>query len=194
MTIYIQASCLGTVFRISVDLTENPTWGWLASEAIRLALRRRELESNLMAVDILDTLKLLYVTGKLGILDLSDKITKKQISVLGSGVIYVVMEGALSSISSDLLTMITSYFSMKPSDIVKLSMLNKKFKLFFQSDAMWKNLEITYKWAGISTHSFLWITSFLIHKLIVFKWTVFIHISYLSFYIWIRWWSGRIRI
>jgi hypothetical protein len=154
MTIYIQASCLGTVFRILVDLTENPTWGWLASEAIRLALLRRELESNLKAVDILDTLKLLHVTCRLGILDLSDKITKKQITVLGSSVVYVVMEGVLSSISSDLLTMITSYYSSKPSDIVKLSMLNKKFKLFFQSDAVWKNLEITYKWAGISTHKF----------------------------------------
>jgi hypothetical protein len=161
MTIYIQASCLGTLFRIAVDLIENPTWGWLASEAIRLALIRHQFESNLKADDLLNTLTLLHVTGKSGIFDLSDKITKNKITALGSSVVYVVLEGILSNISSSLLIMIAGYYSNKPSDIVKLSKLNKKFKLFFQSDAIWKNLEITYKWAGISVHNSTYLTSFL---------------------------------
>jgi hypothetical protein len=175
MTLYIQASCLGTVFRIAVDLIENPTWGWLASEAIRLALIRRQLESNLKVADLLNTITLLHVSGKSGIFELSDKITKNKITALGSSVVYVVLEGTLSNISSNLLITIASYYSNKPSDIIKLSKLNKKFKLFFQSDAIWKNLEITYKWAGISVLKSSYLTSFLICCFAIFVDATLIH-------------------
>lgn len=179
MALYLQTSCLGTVFRIAVELNENPTWGWLASEAIRLALIRRELETNLKAADLLDSLTLLKVTSKLGIFDLSDKITKNKMNILGSSVVHVVMEGIFSSISSNLLAIITSYYSRKPGDIVKLSMLNKKFKSIFQSDAIWKDLEITYKWAGLSIH----LSAYLIS---LPKWNLSIHYRR-----WCEWYGTR---
>ena len=149
MTVYINTNCLGNLYKIPLRLDENLTWGWLASESIRLALEQMEEKSTMSLMDMFSSFKLVKVTSnRLGNLNYGEEITKDKLTKIASSTIYVIVEGPFSSLSEKLLLMIAENYSDKAKDISKLCLLNRRFRLIFQADATWKDIVINYKWSG----------------------------------------------
>ena len=149
MTACIHTNCLGNLYKISVRLDENPTWGWLASEVIGLALEQIERTSSLSVIDLLSSFRLLKVySSRFECLNFGDEITRDKIVKIGSSIVYVIVEGPFSSLSEKLLSLIAEYYSDKAKDISKLSIVSRRFRLIFQADAIWKDIVINYMWSG----------------------------------------------
>jgi hypothetical protein len=149
MTVYLHTNCLGNLYKIPLRLDENLTWGWLASEAIRLALEQLEEKSSMSLMDMLSSFKLVKViSNRLGSLSYGDEITKDKLAKIASSTIYVIVEGPFSSLHEKLLLMIAELYSDKAKDISKLSLLSRRFRFIFQADATWKDIVINYKWSG----------------------------------------------
>ena len=149
MNVYFHTSCLGNLFKIAIRVNEKPTWGCLASEAIRLSLLRLENKPHRCLVDLMSSFKLLRVSScLLGILNFGDEITREMVSCIGTTIISVVVEGPFSSLDDKLLSCISSFYSNKAKDISILSLLNRRLRLIFQDDAIWKDIVIKYKWIG----------------------------------------------
>ena len=149
MNVYFHTSCLGNLFKIAIRVNEKPTWGCLASEAIRLSLLRLENKPHRCLVDLMSSFKLLRVSScLLGILNFGDVITREMVSCIGTTIISVVVEGPFSSLDDKLLSCISSLYSNKAKDISILSLLNRRLRLIFQDDAIWKDIVIKYKWIG----------------------------------------------
>lgn len=140
---------MGNVYKIAVQLDQSPTWGWLASEAIRLALIQLERRSSLSLIDLLSSFRLLTVLSSYsGSFSFGDEITRDMISKLGTSTVYVIVEGPFSYLSENLLSSVSQYYSDKARDISKLCQLSRRFRLIFQADAIWKNVDIKFKWCG----------------------------------------------
>lgn len=149
MTIYLHTNCLGTTYKIPLRLDEKPTWGWLASEAIRLALEQLESKSSLSVIDLFSSLRLLKViSSRLGTLNFGDEITREKLAKVASSIIYVIVEGPFSSLCEKLLSLIAEYYSDTAKETSKLSLLSRRFRLIFQADAIWKDIVINYMWSG----------------------------------------------
>lgn len=149
MTSFLRTNCLGNIYKIAVQLDESPTWGWLASEAIRLSLIQLETKSSLSLIDLFSSYRLLTVSALyFGSFSLGDEITQDLISKLGSSTIYIIVEGPLSSLSENLLSSISQFNSNKARDIAKLCLLSRRFRLIFQSDEIWKDIDLKFKWSG----------------------------------------------
>lgn len=149
MKAFLNASCLGNLHRIAIRVDENPTWGWLASEAIRLALIQLERKSPLNLIDLLSSLRLLNVSScQFGTFNFGNEITSDWLLKIGSSIIHVIVEGPLPSLTEKLLICIARFYSDKARHIALLSLLNRKFRAIFQADAIWKDIEIKYKWSG----------------------------------------------
>ena len=149
MTVFLRTNCLGNVYKIAVQLDESPTWGWLASEAIRLALIQLERKSSLSLLDLFSSFRLLTVSSSyFGSFSFGDEITRNIISKLGTSTVYVIVEGPLSFLSENLLSIISQYYSDKARDISKLCLLSRRFRLFFQADGIWKDIDLKFKWCG----------------------------------------------
>lgn len=149
MKVHLNANCLGSLHRIAIRADESPTWGWFASEAIRLALMQLERKSPLNLIDLLSSLRLLNVSScQFGILSFGDEITSDWVSKIGSSTINVIVEGPLPSLTEKLLIYIARFYTDKARHIAVLSLLNRKFRAIFEADAIWKDIEIKYKWSG----------------------------------------------
>ena len=149
MDVYFHTSCLGNLFKIAIKVNENPTWGSLASEAIRLSLIRLENKPYRCLVDLMSSFRLLRVSSCLfGTFNFGDAITREVISRIGTTIISVVVEGPFSSLNEKLLSCISSFYSNKAKDISQFSLLNRRLRLIFQDDAIWKDIIIKYKWIG----------------------------------------------
>ena len=149
MDAYFHTSCLGNLFKIAIKVNENPTWGCLASEAIRLSLIRLEIKPHRCLVDLMSSFRLLRVSSFLfGTLNFGDEITREMISRIGTTTINVIVEGPFSSLDENILSGISCFYSNKPKDISKFSLLNRRLRLIFQDDAIWKDVVIKYKWIG----------------------------------------------
>ena len=149
MTIYLHTSCLGNSYKIPLRLDDKPTWGCLASEAIRLALEQIEIKSSLSMIDLFSSLRLLKVTSsRLGTLHFGEEITREKLVKLGSSVIYVIVEGPFSSLNEKLLLLIADFYANAAKEISKLTLLSRRFRLIFQADAVWKDIVINYMWSG----------------------------------------------
>jgi hypothetical protein len=140
---------LGNVYKIAVQLDESPTWGWLASEAIRLALIQLERKSSLSLLDLLSSFRLLTISSSyFGIFSFGDEITRDIISKLGTSTVFVIVEGPFSYLSESLLSAVSHFYSDKAGDISKLCLLSRRFRLIFQADAIWKDIDLKFKWCG----------------------------------------------
>ena len=149
MTIYLHTSCLGNSYKIPLRLDDKPTWGCLASEAIRLALEQIEIKSSLSMIDLFSSLRLLKVTSsRLGTLHFGEEITREKLVKLGSSVIYVIVEGPFSSLNEKLLLLMADFYANTAKEISILSLLSRRFRLIFQADAVWKDIVINYMWSG----------------------------------------------
>ena len=149
MDAYLHTSCLGNLFKIAIKVNEYPTWGCLASEAIRLSLIRLEIKPHRCLVDLMSSFRLLRVYSFLfGTLNFGDEITRDMISRIGTTTINVIVEGPFSSLDENILSCISCFYSNKPKDISKFSLLNRRLRLIFQDDAIWKDVVIKYKWIG----------------------------------------------
>ena len=149
MTIYLHTSCLGNSYKIPLRLDDKPTWGCLASEAIRLALEQIEIKSSLSMIDLFSSLRLLKVTSsRLGTLHFGEEITREKLAKLGSSVIYVIVEGPFSSLNEKLLLLMADFYANTAKEISILSLLSRRFRLIFQADAVWKDIVINYMWSG----------------------------------------------
>jgi hypothetical protein len=137
--------CLGTTHFIRFRLSNEITFGWIASEALRLHfLAKCDLnawKSNRFCV-------IGIMSAEIGRIDLSEVYSRRLYARLISRSFTVLIEGPFSLLTPHNLRSIILYCCPTPRDVQTLMNCSKRLLKECKKDEVWETFDLSTKWTG----------------------------------------------